>query len=469
MRRRESRGAKGGGFLTPPPSWHTKRRVYIAMPISERKRSPLIENQESFRVRTGDSPYVRAKHAQLVSKDPNQAISLFWAAINAGDRVDSALKDMVVVLKQLNRFDEGIEAIKSFRYLCPFESQDSIDNLLLELYMKSGRITEVAELLEHKLRTLEQDKHYGGRIKIAKRSHEEQNNKTIEQEKARILGNLAWVHLQLHNYGIAEQYYRNALSLEPDNNKLCNLAICLIRMERTHEAKSLLEDVKQSLGNQWKNEPFCKSFERATEMLAEREQATVADKPEDLLTSSFSDNFSSRCSGGMKGKKALAGTSTELGNIHKTNSHASSESVEQNSPGLTTQPRECKWVDEEVDQSKWDATIGASRKLRFWTVGPVRSLRFGNDYQKNLKSVGTAASTTNDELHQFISSDADCMTSKARKLCPELIKDKEDNEKESERIASESSSAYAKITDIGQRKVLHIDQRKVRHIGQRSV
>ena len=50
---------------------------------------------------------------------------------------------------------------------------------------KSGRITEVAELLEHKLRTLEQDKHYGGRIKIAKRSHEEQNNKTIEQEKAR--------------------------------------------------------------------------------------------------------------------------------------------------------------------------------------------------------------------------------------------------------------------------------------------
>lgn len=71
---------------------------------------------------------------QLVSKDPDRAISLFWAAINAGDRVDSALKNMVVVLKQLDRSDEGIEAIKSFRYLCPFESQDSIDNLLLELY-----------------------------------------------------------------------------------------------------------------------------------------------------------------------------------------------------------------------------------------------------------------------------------------------------------------------------------------------
>ncbi|KAG7536486.1 Tetratricopeptide-like helical domain superfamily [Arabidopsis suecica] len=476
MWRRESRGATGGGFLTPPPSWNTTRRVYVAMPMSERKRSSFIKNQESFRVPTGDSPYVRAKHAQLVSKDPDRAISLFWAAINAGDRVDSALKDMVVVLKQLDRSDEGIEAIKSFRYLCPFESQDSIDNLLLELYKKSGRITEEAELLEHKLRTLEQDTHYGGRIKIAKRIHGEQNNKTIEQEKARILGNLAWVHLQLHNYGIAEQYYRNALSLEPDNNKLCNLAICLIRMDRIPEAKPLLEDVRQSLGNQWKEELFRNSFERATDMLAERERATAADKPEDLLTSSSSDNFSSRCSGWMKGNKALAGTSTELGNIYKTSSHVSSESVEQN-PYLITQPRECKWGDEEVNQSKWDATIGAARRPRFWTVGPARRLRFGNHYQKYLKRVGTAASTTDgeklgqnliDELHQFISSHSDCITSKARKLCADLIKEKEDNEKSSERIASESSSAYAKIVDIGQRSV-HIGERKVRLIGRRSV
>lgn len=260
------------------------------------------------------------------------------------------------------------------------------------------------------------------------------------------------------------------MSLEPDNNKLCNLAICLMRMDRIPEAKPLLEDVRQSLGNQRKEDLFRKSFERATEMLAERERATVADKPEDLLTSSSSDNFSSRCSGGMEGNKALAGTSTELGNIYKTSSHVSSESVEQNSPYLITQPRECKWGDEEVNQNKWDATIGATRRLRFGTVGPARRLRFGNHYQKNLKSVGTSASTTNgkklgqnltDELHQFISSDADCVTSKARKLCADLIKEKEDNEKVSERIASESSTAYAKTMDIGERKVLHIGRRSV--------
>lgn len=59
---------------------------------------------------------------------------MFWAAINSGDRVDSALKDMAVVMKQLNRSEEAIEAIKSFRHLCPLESQESLDNLLVELY-----------------------------------------------------------------------------------------------------------------------------------------------------------------------------------------------------------------------------------------------------------------------------------------------------------------------------------------------
>lgn len=71
---------------------------------------------------------------QLIDKDPSKAVSMFWAAINVGDRVDSALKDMAVVMKQLDRSDEAIEAIRSFRHLCPYDSQESIDNVLIELY-----------------------------------------------------------------------------------------------------------------------------------------------------------------------------------------------------------------------------------------------------------------------------------------------------------------------------------------------
>lgn len=74
---------------------------------------------------------------QLVDKDPEKAIPLFWAAINAGDRVDSALKDMAIVMKQQNRAEEAIEAIKSLRNRCSDQAQESLDNILLDLYKVS--------------------------------------------------------------------------------------------------------------------------------------------------------------------------------------------------------------------------------------------------------------------------------------------------------------------------------------------
>lgn len=71
---------------------------------------------------------------QLIDKEPSKAIPLFWRAINTGDRVDSALKDMAVVMKQLDRSDEAIEAITSFRHLCSYDAQESLDNILIEMY-----------------------------------------------------------------------------------------------------------------------------------------------------------------------------------------------------------------------------------------------------------------------------------------------------------------------------------------------
>lgn len=76
---------------------------------------------------------------QLVDKDPDAAIVLFWKAINAGDRVDSALKDMAVVMKQQDRAEEAIEAIKSFRDRCSKQAQESLDNVLIDLYKVSPK------------------------------------------------------------------------------------------------------------------------------------------------------------------------------------------------------------------------------------------------------------------------------------------------------------------------------------------
>ncbi|KAK6150150.1 hypothetical protein DH2020_017675 [Rehmannia glutinosa] len=229
------------GFLTPPPTWRT-RRCSPAMPWSEKKaiKSPQSKGDlfhVIHKVPSGDSPYVRAKHVQLIDKDPSRAISLFWAAINSGDRVDSALKDMAVVMKQLDRSDEAIEAIKSFRHLCPPESQESLDNILVELYKQ-----------------VEEGMAFGGKRTKMARSQGKKVQITVEKE-----------------------YSRKALSFESDKNKQCNLAICLMHLNKLTEAKFLLQAIRGENGHV--DESHVKSYERASQMLAEFESQRVLNKP----------------------------------------------------------------------------------------------------------------------------------------------------------------------------------------------
>nr|GMD52631.1 protein POLLENLESS 3-like [Ipomoea batatas] len=199
------------GFFTPQPLKLSGSPV----PASQCKppRPHSAGKQDLFhvihKVPAGDSPYVRAKHVQLIEKDPSRAVSLFWAAINSGDRVDSALKDMAIVMKQLNRSDEAIEAIKSFRHLSPTDSQESI-LVFLPCLMGLGVILIVSEI-------------------------------------------------------------GKALSLEPDKNKQCNLAICLMHMNKIAEAKFLLQSIRASSDYREMDDSCHKSLERAMEMLTEFE------------------------------------------------------------------------------------------------------------------------------------------------------------------------------------------------------
>ncbi|KAK6932046.1 hypothetical protein RJ641_001670 [Dillenia turbinata] len=254
------------GFSTPPATWKSDpdSHSYLyhqtpPMPCERKRSSPLPFNADSpdpfhiiHKVPAGDSPYVKAKQVQLIEKDLSKSISLFWAAINSGDRVDSALKDMAVVMKQLNRADEAIEAVKSFRHLCPYESQESLDNVLVELYKRSGRIHEQIEMLHLKLNHIEDGTAFGGRRSKTARSQGKKIYVTLEQEKA-----------------------RRALSLELDRNKQCNLALCLLHMDRIAEAKSLLHVVQASSADGKIHEPYAKSFERAVEMLTKMESESA--------------------------------------------------------------------------------------------------------------------------------------------------------------------------------------------------
>lgn len=217
----------------------------------------------------GDSPYVRAKHVQLVEKDPDAAIVLFWKAINAGDRVDSALKDMAIVMKQQDRAEEAIEAIKSFRNLCSKQAQESLDNVLIDLYKKCGRVEEQIELLKQKLRMIYQGEAFNGKPTKTARSHGKKFQVTIKRETSRILGNLGWAYMQQGNYLAAEVVYAKAQEIDPDANKACNLCLCLMKQNRYSEAETVLDQVLQGnlLGS---DEP--KSRNRAEELLTELKQ-----------------------------------------------------------------------------------------------------------------------------------------------------------------------------------------------------
>ncbi|KAG6594764.1 Protein POLLENLESS 3-LIKE 2, partial [Cucurbita argyrosperma subsp. sororia] len=227
---------------------------------------------ESFhvthKVPVGDTPYVRAKNVQLVDKDPDKAIPLFWAAINAGDRVDSALKDMAIVMKQQNRAEEAIEAIKSLRSRCSDQAQESLDNILLDLYKRCGRLDDQIALLKHKLLLIQQGLAFNGKRTKTARSQGKKFQVSVEQEATRLLGNLGWALMQHNNYVEAEDAYRKALSIAPDNNKMCNLGICLMKQGRISEAKENLRRVKPAVADGPRGtDSHLKAYERAQQML----------------------------------------------------------------------------------------------------------------------------------------------------------------------------------------------------------
>ncbi|KAI3511526.1 hypothetical protein L1887_18680 [Cichorium endivia] len=221
----------------------------------------------------GDSPYVRAKYLQLVEKDPNGAIVLFWKAINAGDRVDSALKDMAVVMKQQDRAEEAIEVIRSFRERCSKQAQESLDNVLIDLYKKCGKLEEQIELLKQKLRMIYQGEAFNGKPTKTARSHGRKFQVTVKQETSRILGNLGWAYLQLKNFAAAEAVYRKAQEIDPDANKACNLCLCLVKQGRYTEANVVLLEVMEGrlLGS---NDP--KLMNRTKELVQELEPWRLA-------------------------------------------------------------------------------------------------------------------------------------------------------------------------------------------------
>lgn len=78
--------------------------------------------------------------------------------------------------------------------------------------------------------------------------------------------------MQQNNYIEAEDAYRRALVIAPDNNKMCNLGICLMKQGRLGEAKDTLRLVKPAVVDGPRGvDSHLKAYERAQQMLRDLE------------------------------------------------------------------------------------------------------------------------------------------------------------------------------------------------------
>lgn len=98
--------------------------------------------------------------------------------------------------------------------------------------------------------------------------------------------------MQQNNYVEAEDAYRRALSMAPDNNKMCNLGICLMKQGRILEAKETLRRVKPAVVDGPRGiDSHLKAFERARQMLHDLESEILNNAGDPIEQSRLFDAF----------------------------------------------------------------------------------------------------------------------------------------------------------------------------------
>lgn len=198
------------------------RKVLEIDPEHPQARECLEKWREYARVvgvPKGSSPYARAKRAQIIEKDLDKAAQLLHSAISQGDNVESAVKDLATLLVQQGKPEAAIEVLKKSR--AKLKNQQSVDNLLINVYQNAGEYDQALTLLESKL-----------------------GQAFTESKKAQILWQIAYCCLKKEDYEQAESRFRAVLKLQPDNRVAQrNLAVCYFKQGRYDEAERLLNEI----------------------------------------------------------------------------------------------------------------------------------------------------------------------------------------------------------------------------------
>ncbi|HLG79091.1 MAG TPA: tetratricopeptide repeat protein, partial [Ktedonobacteraceae bacterium] len=164
----------------------------------------------------GTTPYPRAKRKQLIERDLEGAIPIFYEAIRQNDTVESAVKDLASLLMQLGKSAEAITVLNQNRHLAT--DQQRINNLLIDAYQKNGQYELAIGLLKQTLKTA-----------------------TTTNKKAQLSWRVGGCYMAQKDYLNAEYWFREVIALGQDNKSAQrNLAFCLIQLKRNEEAEQIL-------------------------------------------------------------------------------------------------------------------------------------------------------------------------------------------------------------------------------------
>ncbi|HPZ43825.1 MAG TPA: tetratricopeptide repeat protein [Bacillota bacterium] len=167
----------------------------------------------------GSNPYARAKRVQLIEKDLDRAALLFRTAINQGDSIESAVKDLAALLVQQGKPQEAIEIMLKNRKR--IQDQKSVDNMLIGFYQNAGQYDKAIELLQVKF-----------------------EQASTRERRVQVLWQIANNYLRQQDYVQAENHFRTVLRLQPDNKAAQrNVAICLFKQERYDDAERVLNRI----------------------------------------------------------------------------------------------------------------------------------------------------------------------------------------------------------------------------------
>jgi hypothetical protein len=198
---------------------------------------------------TGTSAtYAQAKHAQLTLKDLETARKLMIAEIESnGECAQSALKDLVCILKQMGLHAEATTTIMQYRAAWPEDDrmQESLDNMLLDLFKHSrnldGQIAVTGQLIAYSQKALAE-----GRTGWMIRTAGCKNTVSVHRRLSTLHRLRGQAQMQSGVWQEAEQSLLKALEHERLHVKEEDLSInidraaCLIATGRLVEAQDLL-------------------------------------------------------------------------------------------------------------------------------------------------------------------------------------------------------------------------------------